>query len=338
MKIINIMLLEGFGGIEQAFLSYNEALKFTGHEVVSIISKNAKVSDLISGKSYSVKARGRNDIFALIKLKAIILKEKPDIIIAHTTSDTSIARKIAGKKPVISVSHGHNFKHLVGKQYIIAITNFMKKAIINLGHPENMISHIPNMTQINDEFINPKPSETLTFGFLGRLETIKACDVLLKAAFLLKSKGYKFNIIIAGDGSERSKLEEFVDQNGLNSHVKFLGWLDVDKKSNFFKSIDVYCLPSNGETFSISLIEAMAHSKPCISTETIGPKEIDGNKNAVLFSRVSDPADFAASMEKLILKPKLLASYAKKSYEIAQKYSVKEVSRLINDLLTQVKG
>lgn len=48
MKIVNIMIARGLGGIEQAFLDYNNALLSQGFEVLAITDKRAQINEKIT--------------------------------------------------------------------------------------------------------------------------------------------------------------------------------------------------------------------------------------------------------------------------------------------------
>ena len=48
MKIINIMIARGLGGIEQAFLDYNNALLSQGFDVLAITDKRAQINEKIT--------------------------------------------------------------------------------------------------------------------------------------------------------------------------------------------------------------------------------------------------------------------------------------------------
>lgn len=115
-----------------------------------------------------------------------------------------------------------------------------------------------------------------------------------------------------------------------------LGWLDSSDREDFFNKIDFYCLPSHEETFSISLVEAMSYSKPCISTKTIGPTEIDNGNDTIIFSALNNPESFALCMEKLINNTDLTAKASQKNHELSLNYSVEKVSDNIDIALRKI--
>lgn len=95
--------------------------------------------------------------------------------------------------------------------------------------------------------------------FLGRLVDRKGALWLLKAFLKLHAELSDVQLTIAGDGPQRSTLEKFVKQNGLEQAVSFAGYVDEQKKAELLSSADIACFPSlYGESFGIVLVEAMA--------------------------------------------------------------------------------
>ncbi len=334
MKIFNIMLFKNLGGIEQAFLDYCEALTLTKNQVIPIICKGAKISELLTQKPLFLNPFGRNDPFALLKLKYFILREKPDLILAHTTKDTALARKVAGNIPVVSISHGFNFRHLIGKQHIIAITKHMYEEIIKAGHPSKQISYIPNMVRVTNKL--KKPKKISTIGFMGRLEPIKGCDILIKALAELKSQGVKLKCIIAGEGSEKENLIKLIKNLDLFKEVKMIGWVLGDQKQKFFDGIDIFCLPSHEETFSIVMLEALANSKLVISSKTTGPQEIIGKSGGAIFFNKLDHLDLAKKIKHTLLGKSNVEENISNGYEVAKTYSLKKVAKDLDSMLKKL--
>ncbi len=330
------MLFKSLGGIEQAFLDYCDALESYNHSVIPIIPNGAKVEKHLKHKPLYLNSFGRNDIFALLKLKFFLYREKPDLIITHTTKDTALARKVAFGIPVISVSHGFNYKHLIGKQHIIAISKYMLKNIIQAGHSPNKITYIPNMVRISESYKKPKSKKIYTLGFMGRLETIKGCDILIKALAELKSQGVKINCIIAGEGSQKDNLIKLIKDLNLSKEVKMVGWVLDEKKQKFFDNIDIFCLPSHEETFSIALLEALAHSKMVISSDTTGPKEIIGKSGGAFFFKKHDHIELAKQIIKATSNSKVIFKTTCSGYNVAQKYSIESVAKKLNTFLSSV--
>ncbi|MHC4870903.1 MAG: glycosyltransferase [Planctomycetota bacterium] len=110
------------------------------------------------------------------------------------------------------------------------------------------------------------PGEALVFVNIGRLETVKGQCFLIQAMEILKKKGLNFHLLIAGDGSLRSKLEIGINGTNLSGFVHFLGVRkDIPEILN---ASDLYILSSIGsEGSSRATQEAMACGLPCITTD-----------------------------------------------------------------------
>ena len=105
---------------------------------------------------------------------------------------------------------------------------------------------------------------------LGRLAYYKGFETLIQAV----SKTEGVELVIAGDGEQKAKLQQLVDhctpRQRLRIHL--LGHVNDSEKHDLLKSCDVFCLASRERTeaFGVVLLEAMAHAKPCIVSNLEG--------------------------------------------------------------------
>ena len=91
------------------------------------------------------------------------------------------------------------------------------------------------------------------------------------AIFLEGNENAKTKLLIVGDGDERKKIEELIDINKLKSHIILTGIRnDIP---NLLNIMDIFVLPSESESFSISIVEAMSFSLPFIVFKGSGGAE-----------------------------------------------------------------
>jgi glycosyltransferase involved in cell wall biosynthesis len=105
--------------------------------------------------------------------------------------------------------------------------------------------------------------------FLSRLHEQKGVDVLLDAAALLKNRGVRFTLSIAGtalDDGYRQMLQDRAAGHGLGESVRFLGLVTGPAKLSLLQSADLFVLPTRHENFGLALIEAMACGTPVLTT------------------------------------------------------------------------
>jgi glycosyltransferase involved in cell wall biosynthesis len=131
---------------------------------------------------------------------------------------------------------------------------------------------LPNMVRVPKDLQRTAFRKPPVIGRLGRLSPEKGVDLFIDALALLQKKRIPFSAIIGGSGEIESDLKAQCTARGLDEAVSFIGW--VDDQRAFFDNIDIFCLPSRTESFPITLLEAMAHGVPSVSTRCGGPSEI----------------------------------------------------------------
>lgn len=133
----------------------------------------------------------------------------------------------------------------------------------------------PNI--IADGQYRPRDScATYVIGALCRLEPERRLHIAIECLPLLPSD---VHLVIAGDGSSRRSLEQLVSVKGLQSRVRFVGW--IDDADRFLDSIDLLVSTAPSETFGYSLFESAEAGTPvvCLPNQTVGdlvPRLIPG--------------------------------------------------------------
>jgi len=336
MKILNAMFSKGLGGIEQVFLDYTQALKLGKHEVLPVMHPAANVVSKVSGRYASVKNFGKFDVFAVHKLRKLIEVENPQCIITHGNRATALMRMATKAVPIIAVCHNYKFKPLIGSSAIITITEHLKNEVEKAGQAKGSVFHVPNFIQLPEDakYIKPQYRKVPVIGYIGRLVHKKGVDVLINSLLKIKESGEKFKCVIAGDGEERSKLEKLTAKLGLQNEVNFMGW--AEDKKEFFKSIDILCVPSRHEPFGIVLLEAFLHSTPMVVTKSEGPMEIIKDGKDGLLCDIDDVESLAKCTIKLLKDVKLAEKISRAGFKKVQYYSAFETSRKLNLVIEKV--
>jgi glycosyltransferase involved in cell wall biosynthesis len=119
--------------------------------------------------------------------------------------------------------------------------------------------------------------------FGGRLVTEKGVDCLLRAISLLRKKNFPIHCTIAGDGPERSNLEQLVRSLNIFDAVTMAGSMTLPEVAGLLKRSDVLVLPSRRtktwkEQLGHILLEAMAEATVTVGTRTGAiPEVIDSD-------------------------------------------------------------
>ena len=356
MKILNILFNYKKAthdgqvlGVERCFIDYSKYLTQFGHEVGSIIKSRIVYKDAVKqtgSKVYEMEAFGFLDVFTIAKMSWLFFKFKPDVVLCHSKRAlyfSRVARFLTLQKmPIIVINHGIRVEKFLKADYVFAVNNYFTNLLIAAGMPASRAIAIPNMMEIPSDFEAPKKvafRKPLRLGSLGRLYPEKYFDKVLYAIKILQDKGFECEYVIGGVGPEHKPLEELAEKLEVAKNFKILGW--TENKVKFFEEIDIFILPSWGETFGIVLLEAMLYNTPIITSNSWGPQEIiddgvdglkvskdDAKKMPELLAqailRLNDNQDFAQK----------LAQNAHKKF--LEKYEANVVARHLEKLLFDI--
>lgn len=157
------------------------------------------------------------------------------------------------------------------------------KDSLQYGVDEKKINIIPMGVAIEDvPPVRIFKGEILRIMCAANLIEVKGHKYLLDAIVLLKKKGFKVQLLIAGVGPLLESLRKMVIDFGLTKEVDFLGQIAHSRLMEIYRrgEIDLFVLPSieldpiNHEGVPVSLMEAMSFGIPCISTKTGSIQEL----------------------------------------------------------------
>ncbi len=138
---------------------------------------------------------------------------------------------------------------------------------------------VPYGVERSPDLSNPKQQLQHQYGipptmpvvlFLSRLHPKKRLDFLLDVLSELKDHS-PFHLMVGGSGSSEYErvLSDQVDRLGLGDRVTFAGFVGGKDKDLLLQSADIFALPTYGENFGISTVEAMAARVAVITTPAL---------------------------------------------------------------------
>lgn len=193
---------------------------------------------------------------------------------------------------------------------VIAVSEGVKKDIIDIGVPGTLVSTIYNPILTSDlrsqlQQRAPHPwlctEDTPVLIGVGRLHPQKNFPLLIRA-FHEARKSRPMKLIILGEGPERIKLEQLIEQLDIREHVLLPGFVRNPVAWIHYASIMI--LTSSWEGFGNVLVEAMAAGTQIISTRCkSGPEEVLGNGKYGRLVPVGDLMSLVKAIDDTFINP-----------------------------------
>ncbi len=227
--------------------------------------------------------RFKTDAAVLLRIRRLLVENEIDVVVvAHSGGDRMFWGTLAARAhhlPVVVWSHwfptpGHKHFESANRalfcwvDVFVAIGEKHRLALIRHAHvPAGRITVIHNAIEVN-RFLGPSRRDEarrrlhlsegqLAVGIVANMRPEKRHDVFIEAARLLAPTrpGYRFFII--GGGPEQEAVRAAASRSSLDHEtLQLLG--PRDDVSALLPGLDIACLCSEVECFSVSMLEAAA--------------------------------------------------------------------------------
>jgi glycosyltransferase involved in cell wall biosynthesis len=253
------------------------------------------------------------DARALVKLYALIRREKPHIVHTHTAKAGFLGRvaaRLAGVPVIVHTFHGHVLHGYYGpmknellrrveqslawvSDRLVTVSEQVKNELVGYGIAKaEKISVVPLGFDL-DPFLNSHAQqgefrremglsdEHKLVGIVGRIFPIKNHALFLESAARIAAQEPAARFVVVGDGVFRPNLENQARELGITDRVLFTGWRrDLPR---IYADLNVLVVSSDNEGTPVSAIEAMASSRPVVATRVGGlPDLIEDQKTGRL--------------------------------------------------------
>lgn len=327
---------------------------------ITSVIKSYLQSELSNYITFLPTYRGKNHIFNILYFSLFLVKyiflltfnRNIKIVHIHFAVDGSFLRKffvlniakIFNKKVIF---HSHSPKEILffGLDSIFIINNLIKNTlnkadillvlsksweeIIGAKCSNKNIEVVYNPVIIK-EISCDKQNNTINVLFMGRVEHRKGIYDLIEATKYISDSRIKIKVY--GDG-EIDKAKKIIKDNSLDNKIEILGWIKGDDIETAYKNADILILPSYDEGLPMSILEAVAHGLPVISTPVGGiPDSVEDGVNGFLIQ----PGDYKALAEKIELlanDQKLREKMGQESYKIAkEKFDIEIIAKQLLEI------
>lgn len=158
---------------------------------------------------------------------------------------------------------------------VLLYGNYARKMMTQAGFAPDKLTVIHNSLMYDEQIklraqLHKTPLVADHFGnglpvavFIGRLTPEKRLHLLIEAQSICRNRGFLFNILIIGDGTERHNIEQLVRQHHAEDQVWLYGpSYDEGELSELLYNSDVCVSPGN---IGLTAMHALSYGCPCIS-------------------------------------------------------------------------
>ncbi|MEJ5238217.1 glycosyltransferase [Limisphaera sp. VF-2] len=341
MRVANVMLGRGRGGLEESFVVYHLALRAGGHEVVSLLDGRAAVRPDVEALGVPVLATriwSHWDPWTVWQVRRRLRQARPDVVVCHgNRAGRLVLRAARGRWPVVARLPNYRFRRILGCDGFIAILPDQRDALIRAGVEAARVFHIPSMLPELPAARRTGPTAPPVIVAMGRWVSIKGFDLFLRALAWLKARGHLFRGVLAGDGPERPRLLQLLNTLQLQEQVELPGW--ITDRTAFWRRATLACVPSWTEAFSRVLLEAMAHEVAVVVTDSEGPRQIVEHERTGLVVPRGDWQAMGQALERLLLEGCFRSSLAAAARrKVEQCYTLEATAPQLSAALETVRA
>lgn len=346
MRVCHVIHALSAGGAEQVLVDLARAAPSAGLDlsVLSLMrcderSVNLPALERAGVPVSSLDLTSRWDPRAFARADAEIARLRPDVLHTHMKHADLVGAAVARRRglPLVSTLHViEEDQALLGRlkrsaaraardrvaARTIAVSqaqrtwyvdgldgNATRTVVVRNGVPAPAVPDAAGRAAVREELgVRPESCLVLTPAVM-RPE--KGLADLLDAVALLPD-ALDVVVVLAGDGPERSRLEEQAARTGISARVRFAGWRDDVPR--LLACADLTVHPSHADALPTALLQATAAGVPVIATDVGGTPEAVA-RGAALLVPPRRPDALAAAMTELVGDPARRAEMSRRARE-----------------------
>lgn len=250
--------------------------------------------------------------------------------------------KIHGKKIILSARGGgakdffRKYGFLLRPVFktvdvITAPSGFLQDAFVDAFNIRPII--VPNIADFRQFGFRERHSVVPKILTTRSLEKIYNVQCVIKAFKNVHDHFPDSKLGIAGDGTQRTVLEQLVIDLNLKESVTFYGAVEHSKIQEVYDKYDIYVNASNVDNLPGTILEAFASGLPVVSTNPGGiPYMVENGKTGLLVKK-NDCDALAERVIALLEDPELALRLSRNARKECEKYSWEYVKKVLIPLL-----
>ncbi|MGH3979204.1 MAG: D-inositol-3-phosphate glycosyltransferase [Pseudonocardiaceae bacterium] len=174
------------------------------------------------------------------------------------------------------------------------------------------------------------PADAIVLAFVGRIQPLKAPDVLLRAAAEMMRRAPalrdRLRLLVVGGPSgsglaEPRSLQQLATALGIGDVVGFAPPQSGDGLATVYRAADVVAVPSYNESFGLVALEAQACGTPVVAAAVGGLTVAVADGASGLLVGSHDPVDWADALSAVALHPRRREALARGAVDHARRFS-----------------
>jgi len=316
-----------------------------------------------AGSKYRLEMTGRFDFSIVKRLASLISDQQIDIVHTHGYKSDIIGYLAARRADIACVSTPHGFGYdidiklrlfiRIGGYFlrrfnrVVPLSEELADEVRKMGVKESQIRLIENAADFDEidavvaSSKSANSSSVRRIGYVGQLISRKQIDQLINVFARLCENEPNLELIIAGEGDQRTALENQASTLECRDKIKFLGY--VEDRLTLMQSFDMFVMTSASEGIPRSMMEALAMSLPTVAYDIPGVDVLIDHGVTGLLATLNDQVALEANMASLISDPnkaKQLGAEARKhvEYRFSAGRMALEYYDLYKDLLGELNA
>ncbi|MCL4692225.1 MAG: glycosyltransferase family 4 protein [Candidatus Hydrogenedentes bacterium] len=173
--------------------------------------------------------------------------------------------------------------------YYIGLTEAHREKLLQTGVPSDRMSVVPNAAKDSCfETVDPADfkrrfeiADKRVILFLGMLHRAKRPDLVIRALPRIVALEPRAFVLFAGpDAGEAGHVAELATRLDVAPFIRWIGPLHGRDTHAALAASELLVLPSDEDAFPLVMLEAMAHGRPAVVSDAVGPASIVAESNA----------------------------------------------------------
>lgn len=367
MRILHLISSAGMYGAEAVVLNLTAAQKDMGHKPVIGVFHNRhrphlEIAEAAHKRGLSVQifaCDGRFDRSAVHAIRNFVAANSIEVVHSHGYKSDIYARFAVKGLSAAFVATCHLWTRgtrsvrlyeyldslvLRRARRVVGVSDAITESLLQSGILSSKLATVYNGTDLS-RFASATRSLReelgigggLLIGTVGRLETQKGLEYFIRAAREVLSEFPDAQFVVIGEGSLRSRLQEMIHDLKLGSSLRLLG--ERTDMPTVYAALDLFVLASVDEGMPMTILEALAASRPVVATRVGAVEKLVVPEVTGLLVESKDVAALRDAILRCLRDPALARHLgANGQRHVRNSFSAEAMARNYEDIYSQALG